>query len=75
MQADIIVSSLGKLDKIDLSVFIHTQVVFSAEMNFCSAISSSQLIAHNDGHIDRALIEAQILSSLDKNISFHIIQT
>ena len=75
LQTDKIVSLLGQLYKVDLSVVIHTQVVFPAEVNFGPAISSSQLIAHNDRQIYRAFFKAHIFCSLDKNISFHIIQT
>jgi hypothetical protein len=75
VQADKIVSSLRQLDKIDLCVFIDTKIVFPAEMNFCPAILGSQLIARHNRQIDRTFFIAHILSSLDKDISVHIIQT
>jgi len=75
VQADKIVSSLRQLDKIDLCVFIDAKIVFPTEMNFCPAILGSQLIACHNRQIDRTFFIAHILSSLDKDISFHIIQT
>ena len=75
VQADKIISILGQFDKINLCVFIDAEIILPAEMDFGSAILSSQFIARYNRQIDRALFVTQILGPLDEDISFHIIQT
>jgi hypothetical protein len=75
MKADKIILSLRKLGKVDLGVFIDTQIVLSSEMNFGPALTSTQLIALDNRHIDRAFLITHIASPLQKNISLDIIQT
>jgi hypothetical protein len=74
VQTDNIVPSLGQFDKIHLRVSIDTEIIFSAEMDFCSSILSSQPIAFHNRQIDCSLFITHILGSLDKHISFHIVQ-
>jgi hypothetical protein len=75
VNTDHIIGSLGKPDKVDLSVMINTKVVFLSEMNFGPAIPSSQLIALNERQIDRSFLITLILSSLDIYVAINIIQS
>ena len=75
MQNHRIISSLRKLHKIDLCVFINAKKIFPAKMDLGPTITGSQLIAGNDRKIDSAFFISHIFGSLDKNISLHIIQT
>jgi hypothetical protein len=65
---------LRKLDKIDLSVAIDAEIVSFAKMNFCPALSSSQLVAFDDKQVHNSFFIAQIRCSLDIDISLDVAQ-
>ncbi len=48
MEFDFIITTFGEFDKIELSVTIYTEIIFSAKMDFCPAFPGAHFIAFDD---------------------------
>jgi hypothetical protein len=55
-----------------MRISIDPEIILFDKMNFCSAISGSELVIHDYGEIDCSLLISHIISSFNKHIACHI---
>jgi hypothetical protein len=72
MEFDLIISSFGECDEIELTVTVYTEIVFSAKMYFCPAFPCSHFVSFDDRQIDHSFLISHISGPFDEHISFDI---
>ncbi len=74
MELDRVISPLGKADQVNLGVMVNTEVVFPAEMDFCSAFARTEFIALDQDEVDDTFFKSLVSGSLDIHITVDIAQ-